>query len=458
MNELTTDLFKLASHPGVLVAGLLLAVVLLLWVAGRVRRLARSERPDDTLSNLVMLIGLGWSSEAVWEIARHRLQFSLGLTLLLFFIFESMLTLAMIRAKRHMREFGWPGRFGTTAWTIAACMALVALVASDSIAEAVLRMVIPLLVVKQWWDGLVGGARKRPADASAWRWTPRRLLLALGAIEPGDRDVHTVHREQLTQQMTRLYHRYNHGSARLKSRRATRLARLSLTADDAIIAEVQRRGDRALWFQPDRLPTLPIPANPDASNVPAPIATSTEPTVPPVPVDVPPPAVAPNPVNPAPALPETAAPARSPEPDSNTAVPTPDVVAARIATPTTINPDRSDATSRPAAPSPRPRPRSENTVSARLPRPANDTPVTEPDMVQLKLPTLAPDLLDRAEQAARQYRAEHGALITPGQLAARLRVSSELAAEALTYLRQASHHPTQPRNAVNGSRPSKATR
>jgi hypothetical protein len=458
MTNFMTDVAELASRREVLVAGLLLAVALLLWVAGRVRRLARSERPDDTLSNLVMLIGLGWSSEAVWEIARHRLQFSLGLTLLLFFIFESMLTLAMIRAKRHMREFGWPGRFGTTAWTIAACMALVALVASDSIAEAVLRMVIPLLVVKQWWDGLVGGASKRPADASAWRWTPRRLLLALGAIEPGDRDVHTVHREQLTQQMTRLYHRYNHGSARLKSRRAARLARLSLTADDAIIAEVQRRGDRALWFQPDRLPTPTVPANPDTLSVPAPTATSTEPTVPPVPVDVPPPAVVPNPVNPAPALPGTAAPARSPEPDSSTAVPTPDVVAARIATPTAISQDRSVATARPDAPPPRPRPRNGNTVSAPLPRPADDTPVNEPDAVQLKLPTLAPDLLDRAEQAARQHRAETGSLINPGQLAARLHVSSELAAEALTYLRQAPHHPTQPRNAVNGTRPSKATR
>src|SRR4051794_31838106 len=183
----------LVQRREIVVIGLLLAVALLLWVAHRFRKIAASDRPDDALSNLVMLIGLGWSSEAVWEISRNRLHFTLGLTLLLFFVFEALLTLAMIRAKRHMRAFGWPGRFGTTAWTVAACMSGVAGIASHSIPEAVLRMVIPLLVTKQWWDGLVGGSAKRPADTSTWRWTPRRVLLAVGAIEPGDRDVQTVH-------------------------------------------------------------------------------------------------------------------------------------------------------------------------------------------------------------------------------------------------------------------------
>lgn len=242
------NLSALVERREVMLGGLVVAVAFLLWVARRVRKIARSERPDDALSNVVMLIGLGWSSEAVWEIARNRLHFPLGLTLLLFFVFEALLSLAMIRAKRHMREFGWPGRFGATAWTVAAAMSGIAGIASHSLAEAALRMLIPLLVTKQWWDGLVGGAAKRPADASTWRWTPRRLLLAIGAVEPGERDVQTVHRERLTQQMTTLYHRINHGSPRLRRRRTARLARLSLTADDVIIGEVRQRGDRALWF------------------------------------------------------------------------------------------------------------------------------------------------------------------------------------------------------------------
>nr|BFE71751.1 hypothetical protein GCM10020092_050520 [Actinoplanes digitatis] len=178
-------LAPLAEHREYLLIGLLItAALLLLWIARKVRKIAQSDRPDDALSNLVMLIGLGWSSEAVWEITRNRLHFPLGLTLLLFFVFEALLTLAMIRAKRHMRAFGWPGRFGTTAWTVAACMSSVAAVASHSLAEAVLRIVIPLLVVKQWWDGLVGGAAKRPVGVSTWRWTPGGCCWPSGRSNP----------------------------------------------------------------------------------------------------------------------------------------------------------------------------------------------------------------------------------------------------------------------------------
>ncbi|GLW31888.1 hypothetical protein [Actinoplanes regularis] len=447
MSMLPDTVVSVLTHREVLIAGLVLAVTLLVWLGRRVRKLATSERPDDALSNLVMVIGLGWSSEAVWEISRHRLHFSLGLTLLLFFVFEALLSLAMIRAKRHMRDFGWPGRFGTTAWTIGACMALVAMVASHSIPEAVLRMLIPLLLVKQWWDGLVGGASKRPADASTWRWTPRRLLLALGAIEPGERDVHTVHRERLVQQMTTLYHRYNHGSRRFKSRRAARLARLSLTADDAIIAEVQRRGDRALWFHQNR------PQNPPITAIPA---LTTPPL--PVPVDVPPVAVDSHPVNPASAVPETTASVRSSESPLDMPIPTPDVVATRVTKPAATSPAKPGATPRATALSTGPRPSNPATAASHLARPATDTPVTEPDAAQLKLPIVSPDLLRRADQMARQYRTEHGEPIKAGQLAARLRVNSETATEALALLSQAPNNATTPIPAVNGNRPNTTTR
>lgn len=247
---MSIDIPALLERPGFLLPGLVLGVIVLLWIAARVRRIARSPRPDDALANLAMLIGLGWSSEAIWEITQERLHFPIGLTLLLFFVLESLLLLAMMRAKRHVEEFGWPGRFGTTAWIVASAMATVGAFASDSVAEAVLRMAIPLLVTKQWWDGVAGGNAKRPNSATSWRWTPRRLLLWVGAIEPGERDVDTVNRERLTQTMTRLEFRRRHGSARRKVRAAGKLARLSLTADDDIIDEVRRRADRATWFEP----------------------------------------------------------------------------------------------------------------------------------------------------------------------------------------------------------------
>jgi hypothetical protein len=241
------DLAPLLEDQRVLLGALVASVFALIWVARRVRKLAKSERPDEPLSNLVMLISLGWSSEAVWELT-GRAHFPTSLRLLLFFVLESLLVLAMIRAKRAMKELGHPGRSGRTAWIVASAMAVVAVGVADSFAEGALRLLIPLLVTNAWWDGLVGESVKRQGGTSSWRWTPRRLLLAVGAIEPGERDIETVHRERLTQQMTRLYFKVKHGSPKLVERRKARLARLSLAADDTITADVLQRVDRATWF------------------------------------------------------------------------------------------------------------------------------------------------------------------------------------------------------------------
>ncbi|KOX45251.1 hypothetical protein [Actinoplanes missouriensis] len=242
-NEITSWIHR----PDVLVAGLLVSVLLLVWLGRRIRQVARSARPDEPLSNLAMIVGLGWSSEAVWELT-GRAGFPTSLRLLMFFVLETLLVLAMIRAKRSMREHGHPGRSGRTAWIVATAMAVVAAAISSSLAEGILRLLIPLLVTLAWWDGLVGEAAKRADGASSWRWTPRRFLLWLGAIEPGERDIETVHRERLTQQLTRLEFHRRHGT-RWQRRRATgRLARLSLAADDDMIADVRRRVDRSTWF------------------------------------------------------------------------------------------------------------------------------------------------------------------------------------------------------------------
>jgi hypothetical protein len=242
LTDITQD-----ARPELLAAGLLLSVLALAWIVRRVRQVAKSDRPDEPLSNLAMVIGLGWSSEAVWVLT-GRAGFPVSLRLLLFFVLESLLVLAMIRAKRTMKEHGHPGRSGRTAWIVATAMAVVAAGISTSIAEGILRLLIPLLVTLAWWDGLIGETGKKAEGASSWRWTPRRLLLWLGAIEPGERDIETVHRERLTQQMTRLEFRRRHGSGRQQRVAAGKLARLSLAADDAVVAEVRTRVDRAGWF------------------------------------------------------------------------------------------------------------------------------------------------------------------------------------------------------------------
>ncbi|HET9518815.1 MAG TPA: hypothetical protein VFO77_13930, partial [Actinoplanes sp.] len=151
-----------------------------------------------------------------------------------------------------------------------------------------------------------------------------------------------------------------------------------------------------------------------------------------------------------------------PRPESPAAreVPTPAQVAARLTPAPASTPARPDA-DRPVSAStskPRPTKPASTTTAPTLAAPATNTSVTEPEPAQLPLPYAVPaDLLARADQAARQYRTEHGTPITAGQLAARLRVNSELAAQALAVLDLGPNTPTTKIPAVNGS-PVKATR
>lgn len=236
------------SPPTIATAVLALLAVTIAW-----RKLRRHQQPDKPLSRIAMLIGLAWSSESVWELTGRLAEMPTGVRLLIFTVLEVMLVISMMRAERHVRERGWPGRSGTTAWIIAAVMAAVAAGISSSLAEACIRAAIPLLLTLQWWDGVVKEGAEKPAWVTSWRWTPRRLLLWLGAIEPGDRDVDTIHRERLTQQMVRLEFARRHGKR--PERAARSLARLSLSADDEMIGEVRARVDRADWF--DRAPVEP---------------------------------------------------------------------------------------------------------------------------------------------------------------------------------------------------------
>jgi hypothetical protein len=249
-------------QPGPIVGGVLLALTLVVLVVRGVRRFVRSERPDDLLSNLAMLMGFGWSSEAVWVLAGPTgANLPTPIRWSLFVIFEVIMTVFMIRARRNMKLLQHPGRAGRIAWVVAAGMSLVAVTTAHNLGEAFLRLLVPFLLTAMWWDGLVGEGIRQAQGATSWRWTPRRLLLWLGAVEPGERDVETVNRERVTQQMTRLEYRRRHGWKRLAGRRAGRLARLSLTADDDMIAAVQQRVGRATWFEATQ-PGEPAAASP----------------------------------------------------------------------------------------------------------------------------------------------------------------------------------------------------
>jgi hypothetical protein len=134
-----------------------------------------------------------------------------------------------------------------------------------------------------------------------------------------------------------------------------------------------------------------------------------------------------------------------------TPVPSPAVIAARITAPHPT-PTAPAAEPRTAARTTRPRPSRPNTPAAPLAPSTTDSSVTASDAAQPALPIVAPELLARARRVAAQYRTEHGTPITAGQLAVRLKVTSEHAAQALALLNLAPGSPTSPIPTVNGAR------
>jgi hypothetical protein len=81
-----------------------------------------------------------------------------------------------------------------------------------------------------------------------------------------------------------------------------------------------------------------------------------------------------------------------------------------------------------------------------------DFSVTAQDAAQLPLPIVSPQLLAKATSVARQYRAEHGTPITAGQLAVRLKVTSEQATHLLASMTDDQTTTTTPGPTVNGRR------
>ena len=116
------------------------------------------------------------------------------------------------------------------------------------------------------------------------------------------------------------------------------------------------------------------------------------------------------------------------------AVPTPATVAARITPPRPASTPPTSAPSRPTPATPRPRPQKTTPPASRTAPSATDTPVTAPDAAQPTLPVVPPALLARAREVATEYHTEHGTPITAGQLAVRLKVTSEQATQALAAL------------------------
>lgn len=237
------------------VAALGVSVLLLIWA---VRKAVKSGRPDKWLTIMSVLLGFAWSAEAMWEIATEKLHLAVTFAAGTFIVFELMLAVAMMRAERSQKLRGYPGKYGRAAWQLAVVMGTIASLSGDSLVERALRLAVPLLVTKQWWDGLTGDGTQRPADAITWNWNLRRILVTVGLARPGEHDLKTVDRERHVRAIAAVSHRLH--STSQQWRRAwyhTRLRRLAMHADDAMLDEARTRIER-VWQAAER--TRPVNA------------------------------------------------------------------------------------------------------------------------------------------------------------------------------------------------------
>jgi hypothetical protein len=163
---------------------------------------------------------------------------------------------------------------------------------------------------------------------------------------------------------------------------------------------------------------------------------------------------------PAPPMMAAAAPDPAGSPSSSTPAVTPAVLAQRITPPRPTTPATSGTvTASGNRTATRPKPSKKAIPPASRPAPsATDSPVTAPDRASQTSPVVPPDVLARVRVEVDKYRTEHGTTISPGQLAVRLRVTSEQAQQALAVLNLAQTSPTEPVRTVNGTPPAKATR
>jgi hypothetical protein len=231
----------LAGDWRALVPAGVVALLVLLLAAWLLRRKGR-DKLARRVTAAATLLGLGWSAQGMWDTAVHHYHQDVVVASVLFVIFEAMLTARMLKAHQYRTDFARRPRHVRSVWVIAGVMALVVAL-GEGWTQAPARLAIPLLVAYGWYVDLTADDDPATRPRTSLRWTPRRLALLVGMIEPGERDAETIDRDRLRNRLTRLAFRKHHGAPMANDllRRPTRLQRLLTVADDADVTEVRAR-------------------------------------------------------------------------------------------------------------------------------------------------------------------------------------------------------------------------
>jgi hypothetical protein len=265
--------FGVPAWP-VLAAGGAAATAVLLVLAWLLRRKGRGKL-SSRVTAAATLLGLGWSAQGMWDTAVNHYHQDVVVASILFVVFEAMLAARMLKAHQYRTDRSRRSRHVASVWTIAIIMAVVVAL-GEGAEQAPARLAIPLLVAYGWYVDLTADDDPTIKPKASLRWTPRRLGLLIGMLEPEARDAQTIDRDRLRARIVRLAFRDHHGASWLNDvlRRPVRLQRLLTVADDADVAEVRSRlarsqvdlmvpaqaapAPKAPRQDPPKLPQLPI--------------------------------------------------------------------------------------------------------------------------------------------------------------------------------------------------------
>jgi hypothetical protein len=256
LEQVNKDLARFWAGHGSLIVLIALGAVALFMLVGLLVSWRR-KRFNRWVSAVSGVAVLGLSAEGMWMVAVQKLHLAPEVAVCVFFVVEAL----MLNSATHARAYykattvrdddgkiikpGRPGKHGRAVWIIAAVGGTVVAFNAHSVTEFLLRLALPLGWALMWWNELTQDGTSESEETSRWRWTPRRLLLWLGAIEPGDRDMKTINRDRLRATMTELRCELEAAPEKKRDKIERKLRKLARDADDSDIAEVGGRVTRA---------------------------------------------------------------------------------------------------------------------------------------------------------------------------------------------------------------------
>lgn len=222
-------------------------------------RFLRSGEAHTRVGTLAVALATAFTAEGMWEVARNSLRLGLVMSVGLFAMFEvTMLSQGLLaKYKLSKNPNADVRRHMNFVWLLAIASGVITATAGNSLTEVLLRLVAPAVAGGIWWMTLTAEQKAAVLAKTSWIWTPRRIGIHFGLIQPGEQDLVEVDRDRRIDRLTVTAHRLHHGSGRLARFRRARLRRLALRADDAMVEEARRRVNRV-----HRIETLTRPGSP----------------------------------------------------------------------------------------------------------------------------------------------------------------------------------------------------